>query len=80
MRIQEQMVKLLNEDSWDDGVRNYLDSSYTSMLKYLYIAIKNVCSFIHSFLFICVLFLIYNLYIAFVYFIKDEEECKWSIR
>ena len=43
MKIQEQMVKLLNEDSGDDVVRNYPDSSSTSPLKKNYLAFKNVC-------------------------------------
>ena len=42
MKIQEQMVKLLNEDSWDDVVRNYPDSSSTSTLKAFYLAFKKV--------------------------------------
>jgi len=33
MKIQEQMVKLLTEDSWDDVVGNYPNSSSTSTLK-----------------------------------------------
>ena len=80
MRIQEQMVKLLNEDSWDDVVCNYPDSSSTIVLKYFYIVFKKVCSFIHLFLFICIIFVIYNLYISFVYFIKVDEGFKWSTR
>ena len=42
MKIQEQMVRLLNEDSWDDVVRTYPDSSFTSTLKDLYLAFKKV--------------------------------------
>ena len=36
------MVKLLNEDSWDDGVHNYPDSSSISTLKAFYLAFKKV--------------------------------------
>jgi len=43
MKIQEQMAKLLNEDSWDDVVRNCPDSSSTSTLKVFYLAFKKVC-------------------------------------
>ena len=43
MIIQEQMVKLLNEDNWDDVVRNYPDSSSISILKYFYLAFEKVC-------------------------------------
>jgi len=40
MKNQEQMVKLLNEDSWNDLVWNYPDSSSTSTLfVYLFIFI-----------------------------------------
>jgi len=42
MKIQEQMVRLLNEDSWDDVVHNYPDSSSTSTLKAFYLAFKKV--------------------------------------
>ena len=42
MKIQEQMVRLLNEDSWDDVVHNYPDSSSTSTLKDFYLAFKKV--------------------------------------
>ena len=61
MKIQEQMVKLLNEDSWDDVVRNYPDSSSTSTLKAL----------IYTFIFIH-LCTIFNLKLThiFVYSIK----------
>ena len=43
MKIQEHMVKMLNEDSWDDVVRNYLEASSTSTLKEFYIAFNKVC-------------------------------------
>ena len=43
MKIQEHMVKMLNEDSWDDVVRNYPDSSSTSVLKDFYLALKKLC-------------------------------------
>jgi len=42
MKIQEQMVRFLNEDSWDDVVCNYPDSSSTSTLKASYLAFKKV--------------------------------------
>ena len=74
MRIQEQMVKLLNEHSWDDVVRNYPDSSSTSMLKDLYLAFKKLCSFIHSFIFICILFLFYNLCIYLFILLKMKKD------
>ena len=35
MKIQEHMVKMLNEDNWDDVVRNYPEASSTSTLKAL---------------------------------------------
>jgi len=37
------MVKMLNEDSWDDVVRNYPEASSTSTLKEFYIAFNKVC-------------------------------------
>jgi len=43
MKIQEHMVKMLNEDSWDDVVRNYPEASSTSTLKEFYIAFNKVC-------------------------------------
>jgi hypothetical protein len=43
MRIQEEMVKMLNEESWDDVKLNYPDSSSTTTLKQFFVAFKNVC-------------------------------------
>jgi hypothetical protein len=43
MKIQEHMVKMLNEESWDDVVRNYPESSSTTTLKDFYLAFKKVC-------------------------------------
>ena len=43
MRIQEEMVKMLNEESWDDVKLNYLDSNSTTILKQFFVAFKNVC-------------------------------------
>ena len=68
------MVKFLNEDSWDDFVHNYPISSSTSVLKDFYLAFKNVCSFIHAFLFICILFLFYNLYIYLFISLKMKKD------
>ena len=74
MRIQEKMVKLLTEDNWDDIVRNYPDSSSTLVLKDFYLAFNKVCSFINSFLFICILLLIYNLYIYLFILLKMKKD------
>ena len=43
MKIQEEMVKMLNEESWDDVKLNYLDSSSSTVLKPFFVAFKNVC-------------------------------------
>jgi hypothetical protein len=43
MRIQEEMVKMLNEESWDDVKLNYPDSSSSVVLKHFFVAFKNVC-------------------------------------
>ena len=43
MKIQKHMVRMLNEESWDDVARNYPKSSSTITLKDLYLALKNVC-------------------------------------
>ena len=59
------MVRMLNEESWDDVVRNYPDSSSTTRLKYFYLALKNVCLFIHSF---------YS-YVNYFYFITYTYIC-----
>ena len=37
------MVKILNEDNWDDVLRNYPEVSSTSTLKDFYIAFNKVC-------------------------------------
>lgn len=47
MRIQEEMVKMLNEESWDDVKNNYPEASSTMALKPFFIAFKKVCLFIH---------------------------------
>jgi hypothetical protein len=43
MRIQEEMVKMLNEESLDDVKLNYPDSSSTTILKIFFGAFKKVC-------------------------------------
>ena len=43
MKIQEHMVKMLNEESWNDVVLNYPESSSTTTLKDFYLALKKVC-------------------------------------
>jgi hypothetical protein len=43
MKIQEEMVKMLNEGSWDDVKLNYPDSSSSTILKQFLVALKNVC-------------------------------------
>jgi hypothetical protein len=43
MRIQEEMVKMLNEESWDDVKLNYPDSSSSTVLKQFFVAFKKVC-------------------------------------
>jgi hypothetical protein len=42
MRIQEEMVKMLNEESWDDVRVNYPDSSSKVAMKQLFVALKKV--------------------------------------
>ena len=37
------MVKMLNEDSWDDVVRHYQEASSTTTLNEFYIAFNKVC-------------------------------------
>lgn len=73
------MVKVLNEYNWDDVVHNYLDSSSTSTLKVFYLALKNICSFIHSFIFICILFLFYNLYIYLFILSKIKKDANVAL-
>jgi hypothetical protein len=41
MRIQEKMVRLLNEESWDDVRCNYPNSSSTTSLRQFFVAFKN---------------------------------------
>ena len=43
MKIQEHMVRMLNEESWNDVVRNYPESSSKTTLKEFYHALKKVC-------------------------------------
>jgi hypothetical protein len=43
MKIQEEMVKMLNEESWDDVKLNYPYSSSLAVLKQFFVAFKNVC-------------------------------------
>ena len=43
MKIQEHVVKMLNEDSWDDVVRYYLEASSIETLKDFYIALNKGC-------------------------------------
>jgi hypothetical protein len=43
MKIQEEMVNMLNEESWDDGNLNYPDSSSSAVLKQFFVAFKKVC-------------------------------------
>jgi hypothetical protein len=43
MKIQEEMVKMLNEESWDDVKLNYLDSISSVVLKQFFVAFKKVC-------------------------------------
>lgn len=43
MKIQKHIVKILNEESWNDVVLNYLESSSTTTLKDFYLAFKKVC-------------------------------------
>ena len=59
MRIQEEMVKMLNEESWDDVKLNYPDSSSSTILKQFFVAFKRVCWFITFILFICKLIYLY---------------------
>jgi hypothetical protein len=40
MRIEDELVKMLNEESWDDVNLNYLDSSSTTILKHFFCCIK----------------------------------------
>ena len=40
MKIQEDMVKMLGENSWEDARCNYLDSSYTESLNILLLHTK----------------------------------------
>ena len=46
MRIQEEIVKMLNEQSWDDVKNNYPDASSIATLKPFLVALKKVCLFI----------------------------------
>jgi hypothetical protein len=43
MKIQEEMVKILNEESWDDVKINYPDSISSTVLKQFSVAFKKVC-------------------------------------
>jgi hypothetical protein len=43
MIIQEEMVKILNEESWNDVKLNYPNSSSSTILKHFFVAFKNVC-------------------------------------
>jgi hypothetical protein len=42
MIIQEEMVKMLNEERWDDVKLNYPYSSSTIVLKQFFVAFKKV--------------------------------------
>ena len=43
MKIQEHMVKILNEESWNNVALNYLESSSKPTLKDFYLAFKKIC-------------------------------------
>jgi hypothetical protein len=43
MKIQEEMVKMLNEERWDDVKLIYPDSSSSTILKQFFVAFKKVC-------------------------------------
>jgi hypothetical protein len=43
MRIQEEMVKMLNEQSWEDVRLNYPDASSSTTLSQFFVAFKKVC-------------------------------------
>jgi hypothetical protein len=43
MRIQEEIVKMLNEESWDVVKLNHRDLSSTTVLKHFFVALKNIC-------------------------------------
>ena len=43
MKIHEHIIKMLNEESWNDVVLNYPGSNSTTTLKYFYLAFKKVC-------------------------------------
>jgi hypothetical protein len=81
MRIQEEMVKMLKAQSWEDVRLNYLDAISSTTLSQFFVAFKKVCLFITFILFICTL--IYFNFISYIYmfvcFIKDvKEEYRWS--
>ena len=42
MKIQEEMVNMLNEEIWEDVKLNYPDSSSLAVLKQFFVAFKNV--------------------------------------
>jgi hypothetical protein len=42
MRIQDKIVRLLNEASWDDVKHNYPNSSSTIAMRHFFVAFKKV--------------------------------------
>ena len=50
---------MLNEESWDDVRLNYPNSSSTTTLKQIFVALKKVCWFITFILFVCKLIYLY---------------------
>ena len=43
MRIQEEMVKMLNEQSWENVRLNYQDANSSTTLSQFFVAFKKVC-------------------------------------
>jgi hypothetical protein len=43
MRIQEEMVKMLNEQSWEDVRLNCPDASSSTTLSQFFVAFKKLC-------------------------------------
>ena len=68
MRIQEEMVKMLNEESWDDVKNNYPNAGSTAALKPFFVVFKNVCLFIVFIYGLTYLYLITYSYITNVCF------------
>jgi hypothetical protein len=70
MRIQEENVKMLNEEIWDDVKLNYPYSGSSIVFEQFFVAFKKVCWFITFILFVSkLIYLYFNGYIYIYVFL-----------